>query len=359
MRQPSSDSTARLAADITACRDLLRDGSRTFFAASFLLPKKVREPASALYAFCRLADDAVDLGIDRPQAVGALRERLARAYAGQPLAISADRAFAEVVRRFAIPRAIPEALLEGFEWDAAGRRYNDLAQLHGYAARVAGSVGAMMALVMGAREPVVVARACDLGIAMQLSNIARDVGEDARRGRLYLPLSWMRDAGIDAEQWLARPVFNDALKTVVQRLLQAADQAYARVGDGIARLPSRCRPGIRTARLLYAEIGHEVARRGYDSVSQRAIVPAARKVALIVRALSIPSSDPRADVPALAETRFLVDAAAAVPWSASDHGRRSTRLAKRQRIGDRAEWLIELFERLERRDRAQRSGAIS
>ena len=101
---------------------MLREGSYTFFAASLLLPGPVRDPASALYAFCRQADDAIDNGADPHLAVELLRERLNAAYEGRPRAFCADRALAAVVARFAIPRALPEALLEGFEWDVAGKR---------------------------------------------------------------------------------------------------------------------------------------------------------------------------------------------------------------------------------------------
>ena len=110
----------------------------------------MRDPASALYAFCRLADDAVDLHGGKLGALAHLRERLDRAYDGRPLSAPADRGFADVVARFAIPRALPEALLEGFAWDADGRRYEDVSALTAYAVRVAGSVGAMMAMLMGA-----------------------------------------------------------------------------------------------------------------------------------------------------------------------------------------------------------------
>jgi 15-cis-phytoene synthase len=221
--------------DLAECGELLRGGSRTFFAASLLLPRSMREPASALYAFCRLADDAVDLGDDAPRALEHLRARLARVYEGRPVAIAADRALAEVVARYGIPRALPEALLEGFEWDAAVRRYANLEELLDYAARVAGTVGAMMSVLMGGRAPEVVARACDLGVAMQLTNIARDVGEDARAGRLYLPVSWLQEVGIEPDAWLARPVHTDALGAVVQRLLNVADELYKRASAGIAR----------------------------------------------------------------------------------------------------------------------------
>ncbi|MEP6837228.1 MAG: squalene/phytoene synthase family protein, partial [Bradyrhizobium sp.] len=161
-------------ADMATCRALLKGGSRTFHAASKVLPRRVADPAIALYAFCRLADDAVDLGNDRAAAVARLQDRLNRAYRGQPMDLAADRVFADVVAKFSIPRELPEALLEGLAWDAQVRRYETLRDLTAYAARVAGAVGAMMTLVMGQRSPEIVARACDLSVAMQLTNIARD-----------------------------------------------------------------------------------------------------------------------------------------------------------------------------------------
>ena len=336
-------------ADLAACRESLRNGSRTFLAASMLLPRGVHEPASALYAFCRLADDSVDDSGDcgsGPQgAVSRLRERLLLAYAGTPQAHPADRALSVVVARHGIPYALFDALLEGFGWDVQGRRYDSLESLHDYAARVAGTVGAMMALLMGVRCPDGLARACDLGVAMQLSNIARDVGEDARMGRLYLPRDWMREAGLDPEQWLAEPCFNPQIASVVQRVLDAADQLYRRVDSGVARLPLACRPGINAARFLYAEIGHEVARRGMDSVSRRARVPASRKAWLLLRAISLltpPVSTPGA--PVLPANRFLVEAAAASRPLVGDRagavGRRS--------LSDRVVWTAELFARLDR-----------
>ena len=248
-----------------------------------------------------------------------------------------------MVARHAIPAALFDALLEGFEWDLQGRRYDSLEQLHDYAARVAGTVGAMMALLMGARAPQALARACDLGVAMQLSNIARDVGEDARMGRLYLPRDWMTEAGLDPEAWLARPVFDRALAGVVQRLLDAAETLYRRVGAGVACLPLGCRPGINTARFLYAEIGHEVARRGFDSVGARARVSTARKLAVVLRSLVLVApAAPARPQPALPATRFLVEAAAA-----------ASPVAAAPPIGaaGRVAWTLELVARLERGER--------
>ena len=326
------------------CARLLRAGSRSFYAASLLLPRAVREPATALYAFCRLADDLIDLSSADEQVLTELRERLDGAYRGAPAANTVDRAFSAVVRGYSIPKELPEALIEGFEWDAAGRRYPDLPSLHAYAARVAGTVGAMCALLMGVRSPQVLARACDLGIAMQFTNIARDVGEDARSGRLYLPEDWLRQAGIDPDEWLSNPVFTPGLGTVVRRVLAAADQLYRRSDAGIAALPSSCRPGIGAARFIYAEIGREVERRRCDSVSGRAIVSAPQKMLAIIRALAR-SSLSDLSYPPLPEARFLVEAAA----SAGAHGAVHDGLEAVNAIGKVA-WTIELFERLEKRE---------
>lgn len=349
MLTPRPETAAeREAADVAACAALLREGSRSFFAASLLLPASVREPACVLYAFCRIADDAVDVAGGGHAAVAALRERLDCAYAGKPFEIPADRALAKVVRTHAVPRALLEALIEGFEWDAEGRRYADRSALHAYAARVAGTVGAMMAVLMGVRDPDAIARACDLGVAMQLTNIARDVGEDARAGRLYLPLDWLREAGIDAEAFLAAPRFSPALAAIVRRLLDEADQLYARVDAGIARLPSSCRPGINAARLLYAEIGQVLRRRGCDSISGRAVVSGVAKLALLLRAFRPLRWASRGQpLPALAEVEFLIAAVAAAPApellpSISNPW---------WRFGPRAVWVIELFDRLEREER--------
>ena len=195
-------------ADLAACRQMIRDGSKTFYAASLLLPQRICDAARSLYGFCRVADDLVDQSTDSQAAVEQLLGRLDRIYRGAPDNQPAGRAFADVAARYAIPREIPEALVEGFAWDARGKRYERLSDLHGYAVRVAGTVGAMMSLVMEVRDPEALARACDLGIAMQLTNIARDVGDGARIGRLYLPAEWlvMKDEALRAMELRPRSV---------------------------------------------------------------------------------------------------------------------------------------------------------
>jgi phytoene synthase len=326
------------AADLAACTRMLRGGSRSFRAASLLLPARVRDSATALYAFCRIADDAVDLGRD-PGAAASLRRRLEAIARGQPGDDPADRAFAIAMAQHAIPRALPEALIEGLEWDAAGRRYATLADLSAYAVRVAGAVGVMMALAMGARDARALARAADLGIAMQFTNIARDIGEDARNGRVYLPLAWLAEAGIDADAFLAEPRFTPALGTVVARLLAEAARLYARADAGIAALPRDCRFGIRAASRIYAAIGDRVASHGYDSVSTRAVVPAGGKLSAVLRALGGAGTVELA-LPVLPPARFLLEAVAAFPQPQP----------RPAGITGRLLWVAELFQSLETRE---------
>jgi 15-cis-phytoene synthase len=303
-------------ADLQACRTLMRGGSRSFFTASLLLPARVRGPATGLYAFCRVADDAIDGSSEPARAIDDLRQRLDAVYADRPGPELADRALACVVHRHGIPRVLLDALVEGFEWDVAGRRYAEIEDLHAYGARVAGTVGAMMALVMEARSPTALARACELGVAMQLTNIARDVGEDAGLGRVYLPAEWLRQAGIEPEAWLRRPRFDDALGSVVQRLVDEAERLYARAECGVVALPRDCRPGIQAARLVYGEIGQALARQGLDSVSRRTVVPRRRQLSLVLQALAaaiVPPGHPLTAggaLPPLPAVRYLVDAAA-------------------------------------------------
>ena len=339
-------------ADMAACRAAIRTGSQSFHAASRLLPARVRDPALALYAFCRQADDAVDLApggaAARAASVARLREGLARVYAGRTGPAPAERGFAEVVRAFDLPRALPEALVEGLAWDAEGRRCATLGDLRAYGARVAGSVGAMTTLLMGVRDADALARACDLGVAMQLTNIARDVAEDAAAGRLYLPLELLRAEGVDPERFLAAPAPSPGVLAVRAALLAEADRLYRRAEPGVAALPPACRPGIWAARLIYADIGRRVTRAGAGAGAggffARARTSPARKAALAAQAVlraagDAVSSDAAAlQAPPLPETAFLVDAAARPGGSRRD----------------RAGRLLAIFSDLEAHDRALR-----
>ncbi len=329
--------------DMDHCREAIRTGSLSFHAASKLLPGRVRDPALALYAFCRLADDAVDDSDDKAPAVLGLRDRLDLVYAGRPRNAPADRAFAAVVQDFEMPRALPEALLEGLAWDAFGKRYDTFSDLLTYCARVASAVGAMMCVLMRVRDADALARACDLGLAMQLTNIARDVGEDARANRLYLPTQWLKAEGIHPEAFLDNPKPDRRVQALTRRLLDEADALYLRSEAGVPALPLACRPGIFAARHVYAGIGGAVARLNYDSISARARTTGRQKLGWLglsllrsAASVALPRSAVLHAAPA-PEVAFLVDAA-----------------ARREQRFSRSDALFSVLAQLEAKDRNRR-----
>ncbi len=324
------------ARDMDYCVAAIRHGSRSFHAASRLLPARLRDPALALYAFCRLADDAVDLHGAKIDAVLRLQDRLDLAYAGRPRDDAPDRAFAALIEDFDMPRALPEALLEGLAWDAEGRRYASLSDLRSYSARVASAVGAMMCVLMRTRSRDTLARACDLGVAMQLTNIARDVGEDAAEGRLYLPTEWLEEAGLSSPAFLRNPAASPETPRLLLRLLAEAEGLYARSEAGIAALPLSCRPGIFAARYIYAGIGGRVRAKGAAALTDRAHTSGGQKLGWLMLSvlrtggtLVMPRS-PLIYARPLPETAFLVDAAAAAP--AEDTGWSDTLCATMARL---------------------------
>ena len=332
--------------DRAACRALIQQGSRSFYAASLLLPSDMRMPTYAVYAFCRIADDAVDDEGASRTATARLRQRLQAVYAGQPENHPCDRALADVIVMYNLPRALFEALIEGLEWDQAGRSYDSIEELHAYAARVASAVGTIMTCIMGRKSAKTLARACDLGVAMQLTNIARDVGEDARNGRVYLPRDWLIDAGLTPEELIANPQMSSALAIVVRRLLSHADSLYEQSLLGIADLPIRSRPAINAARRIYAAIGDQIADNGYDVINLRAYVRTSRKVGLAaaatLEAYLTPSGRATKEMD---ETRFLVSAV-------EDH-----KVQSKTPLDDAEspmEWILTMVELLDEREKQNR-----
>lgn len=321
---------------IEECRRIIKEGSKSFYFASLMLPSQVRVAATALYAFCRVSDDIADEPEATLASVNRLKARISKAYQGKPEDHAADHAFSEVVRHYEIPELVPQSMVEGFEWDVTGKKYETIGDVIDYSARVAGTVGVMMSVVMGRRLEATLSRACDLGVAMQLINIARDVGEDAHNGRVYLPSEWLLEEGIQSNDLIADPKFTPALGRVVRRLLDTADAIYERGMTGIADLPASCRPGIRAAGMVYAEIGQKVRQNGYNSIDQRAYTTRGRKLSLMLMSPGNPLDIRGADQsPPLPEVEYLIHAAAQGDETAFGDG----------------EWLINLFAEMDRRDR--------
>ena len=262
-------------------RQILAHHSKSFAFAGRLLPAWCRDDAAALYDWCRRCDDAVDVPRDEltpARAVAQLRDELDRIYGAGVESDPTLAGFQEVVRRHAIPRRYAEDLVDGMAMDVGAVRYHTFDRLLLYCYRVAGTVGLMMAHIMGVRDRAALRRAVDLGIAMQLTNICRDVAEDAARDRVYLPTELL-----EACRWPGDP--NGETGRTVAELLRRADDFYASADRGLSALPVRCAIGIRAARLIYAEIGRVIARRRFDTRARRAVVSRRRKGWLALRAL--------------------------------------------------------------------------
>ncbi len=280
--------------DVAAATATIRAGSKSFAAAARLFDRHTRESAVLLYGWCRHCDDAVDgqslghrtgltSGADVAGRVGDELERLTHAAReGDGPVAPAFAGLPEAVRRHAIPHRHPLAHLAGFRMDAAGRRYETLGDTLDYCYGVAGVVGVMMAHVMGVREPAVLDRACDLGLAFQLTNIARDIVEDAENGRVYLPGTWLAEAGIPRDA-VARPEHRERLAVTAAQLVAAAEPYYDSARIGIRCLPVRSAWAIATAHGVYREIGQEVVRLGPRAWDRRVSTSRAAKLAHVGR----------------------------------------------------------------------------
>jgi phytoene synthase len=270
---------------VAVCSATIARHSKSFALASRLLAPDARGEAVVLYHWCRRADDLVDLPQGDPRAaVAQLNAELDLLYSDEIPTDITLAAMQQVVRRRAIPRTYPAELLEGMRMDTETTFYENTDELMLYCYRVAGTVGLMMSHVLGVSDDAALRHAAHLGMAMQLTNIARDVREDWDRGRLYLPLDLVRrHAGEDLRPYLGGPLparFRAPLARVVREVLDTADGLY-RSGDlGLRYLSRRSALAVRTARYVYAGIGGRIARKQFDVFAGRAYVPRLRKLYL-------------------------------------------------------------------------------
>jgi phytoene/squalene synthetase/cation diffusion facilitator CzcD-associated flavoprotein CzcO len=312
-------------ADLVSCRGFIKLHSKSFYLSSLLLPRSQRHAAWALYAFCRQADDSVDgenpgdgtvpamesgheaLALRR---IDGLRRRLGRVYGEQPEpgpAHAIDRAFRAVVAHSGLPSAVPARLLDGMEMDARETVYATWPELISYCFNVAGTVGLMMTYVMGHRMPPerrgeVYLRACDLGIAMQLTNIARDVAEDGCRQRVYLPDELLHRHGLSRNAVLelcsSQRTAPPSLRQAIAELLQRAAAHYEAARAGIPMLPPAAWLGIASAERIYRGIGERLAASDYDALRGRAYLSAWGKLWRIGAAWLFNLWPPRRRLPA-------------------------------------------------------------
>lgn len=282
-------STALVVAGPSAiARQTIGHHSKSFALASKLLDARTRDQTAIVYTYCRRADDAIDESADPAGALAQLRSELDDIYDGQPLD-PVLAAFARIARERALPRRYPEELLAGFAMDVERVRYATLDELRLYCHRVASVVGLMMCHVFGVRDERALVPAAQLGVAMQLTNICRDVAEDWRRGRLYLPdelLARHGAAGLASELGGALPRAALApIAATVRELLAIADRQYRAADRGIPALPWRAAVAVRAARRIYAAIGTRIERADFDVTAGRAVVGKPMKITLALGAM--------------------------------------------------------------------------
>jgi len=287
-------------ATLDQARQSIAVGSKSFAMASRFLPAGMHEDCVMLYAWCRHADDVIDgqeagfaagAGGDPAARLAELRDLTHRALRGKAAA-PVYAGLARVVAARSIPHRHVDELLDGFAMDVEGRVYRDMNDLLDYCYHVAGVVGVMMARIMGVRDEAVLDRASDLGLAFQLTNIARDVIDDARIGRTYLPRALLDAEGIgaiDPDDPGQRP----ALHRAALRLLDQAEVYYRSADTGIAALPRRPALAIAAARNIYRQIGVKLRAAGPDAWNGRLSTTKAEKLRLAARAVGSTILSPR------------------------------------------------------------------
>lgn len=262
------------------CVDITRQHSRSFFLSTQLLPPEKRNAIRALYAFCRTSDDIVDQC--SRDATQALASWVAHVHAPVAPADNAVlRAWNDTVERYAVPSYLPDELLAGIAMDLTVKRYATFDDLWVYCYRVASVVGLISMHIVGYREGA--ARyAIRLGVALQLTNILRDVGEDARRGRVYLPEEDLEHFGLSADDIL-NGRRDEAFRSLMRFEIERAHALYDAAAPGIAMLNADGRLAIAAAAEIYRGILGKIVANDFDVFERRAYVPLAQKLLLLWR----------------------------------------------------------------------------
>ncbi|WP_312456059.1 15-cis-phytoene synthase CrtB [Pseudescherichia sp.] len=272
----------------------MANGSKSFATAAKLFDPATRRSVLMLYTWCRHCDDVIDdqshgfaseatAEEEAIQRLARLRKLTLAAFEGAEMQDPAFAAFQEVALTHGITPRMALDHLDGFAMDVAQTRYVTFEDTLRYCYHVAGVVGLMMARVMGVRDERVLDRACDLGLAFQLTNIARDIIDDAAIDRCYLPAEWLHDAGLTEENYAAREN-RAALARVAERLIDAAEPYYISSQAGLHDLPPRCAWAIATARSVYREIGIKVKAAGGSAWDRRQHTSKGEKIAMLMAA---------------------------------------------------------------------------
>lgn len=281
--QPSG-ARQQLAEAYALCRNVTRDHAKSFYFCAQFLPAGKRQAIYAVYALCRHLDDIVDTSSGRSadDTRAVLDAWSARLVEPGPDDHPALVAWRDAATNFHIPVDLAEELVRGVLMDLVQSRYATYGELEVYCYRVASVVGLMTSRIFGFTDERALDRAVDLGIAMQLTNICRDVGEDARLGRIYIPLEELERFGV-AESDILEGRFSPSFVRLMQFQIERARVLYRSAEQGIAWLSADSRMTVRLSSRIYGQILGRIERNGYDVLSRRAYVPFHRKLATLPR----------------------------------------------------------------------------
>lgn len=271
--------------DYAHCQAVQRAHGVSYYFATRFFPPEMRRAVHALYGFVRYPDqwvDCPDAGTSpatiRAQ-LDAYERDLIRAVCGQPVSLPPLRAFADVVRRHTIPLRYPLEFLDAMRMDLTRTRYASFEALQTYTWGSASVVGVMMCYILGATQPEALQRAATMGLAMQMTNFLRDVGEDWQRGRVYLPQDELQRFGVSEAQ-IAQGIVDDRWRALMRFQIDRCRALYADAEPGIALLPREAQYPVLLGGRLYARILHAIERNDYDVFRQRARTTRAEKLAL-------------------------------------------------------------------------------
>lgn len=273
------------------CRQMSRHHAKTFYLASMFLPERQRRPIFAIYALLRTVDDIVDLAEDQlsnalitseeiRQMLEEWKAMLRACYAGDPGDDPIMIAWHDTLNHYTIPIELPFELIDGVEMDISFKPFETFDDLYVYCYKVASVVGLMTSEIFGYSDKRALGHAVELGIAMQLTNILRDIGEDVDRGRIYLPMEDLRRFGYTAEEFMQKTMnskFIELMKFQVDR----ARSYYLSAEQGIPMLKRESRFAVNLSSLNYGNILTAIEKNGYDVFSKRAYRSFFQKISTI------------------------------------------------------------------------------
>ncbi len=278
---------ASLDADYERCAQITRRSRSSFYYAFILLPPERRRALHAVYAFCRFIDDIADDEAIREPALllRRWREELDRVYAGVPTR-ALSRALADSARRFTIPRDLFVEIIAGVEMDLSRKRYQTFEELRPYCYRVASALGLICIEIFGYRNPSAKVYAENLGLALQVTNIIRDVGEDAARGRIYLPLEDLARFNVSEDEILGG-VYSSNFVSLMDFEAKRAQELYAKAQSALAPEDRATLLTAEAMRLIYAALLERIMKSNYRVLDRRHSLSAPHKLYLVGRAWAV------------------------------------------------------------------------